>query len=92
MWAQNDTHAFVTLRLDVAQRRVEPDVAYGVRDVSVHVPAPSAGEAAAVLALETYRELRPVQCGWQITNRGLLLRLHKRTAGHWPRLLQLCLC
>ena len=41
-----------------------------------------------MLALETYRELRPVQCGWQITNRGLLLRLHKRTAGHWPRLLR----
>jgi hypothetical protein len=88
VWAQNGTHAFVTVSLSAAERRVEPLVDFGQRDVRVRVPPPSTADEAVALRVEMYRQLQPTGCEWQLTNRGLLLRLRKRTSSHWPRLLR----
>lgn len=83
VWAQNNTHTFVTVSLTPEERRgALPQVHFASQTMSVAIPETLA------LSLETYRKVLPAGCGWQITNRGVLLRLQKRTPMHWPRLLK----
>ena len=90
VWAQNETHTFVTLSLSAHERKREPQVNYGKQNVAVLVPPGSSGDDGVTvsLELETYRQLVPTACEFMMTSRGLLLRLRKRTPTHWPRMLR----
>jgi hypothetical protein len=90
IWAQNRTHAFVTLKLDRDERQLSRGFDWQPRVVRARLPAESSeGSASCVaLELELYRPIEASGCGSQMTNRGLLLRLVKQKGGHWPRLLR----
>ena len=44
-------------------------------------------EACVAIALELHELIAPSRSDWQLTNRGLLLRVRKQSPGHWARLL-----
>lgn len=95
VWAQNTSHAFVTVSLNKDERQQTPRVSFGTRRLRVQLAADdgigaggTGAEGGVDLELETYKQLVPDACGWQSTNRGVLLRLRKRTERHWPRLLK----
>ena len=91
VWAQNRTHAFLTLKLERDERARTPTLDCDANVLRARVPgadsADPGGTTCVSIALELYRGIDPSSCHWQQTNRGLLLRLKKAAPAHWRRLL-----
>jgi hypothetical protein len=87
VWAQNRTHAFVTVSLTAHERdaanAAQPRVVFDSGGVHVAIPV---GDGV-LLELKTFRPVVAAESSWRLTRRGVLCQLRKRIPGHWMRLL-----